>query len=305
MRLIHLLPLAGFAAAIVLPDEQVMAEVAIEDHHAGRPVVETVAGDFLDEVKHITDDIKDKASSVLDTSKNYLDDAIAYATDAENKVSERIHSVGFDIESWLANADEDESDGPHDGPHHPPHRKPPHGKPPKDGHPPHRRPPHRGHSPHKKSNQTIYQLISKSKYTTKLAKLIDEDADLVKTLNGTKANYTIFAPTDAAFEKIPEHAPKPSPEFLKALLLYHVSPHFYPAGRLAFTHTLPTLLDSATLGDRPQRLASRWGLRGLTLNFYSKVVAANIVSRRVSQLKSATPLTQIYPVRIERCHPRR
>jgi uncharacterized surface protein with fasciclin (FAS1) repeats len=85
------------------------------------------------------------------------------------------------------------------------------------------------------------KLISESKYTTKLAKLIDEYDDLVKLLNGTKANYTVFAPTDEAFEKIPHHGKKPSKEVLKSILLYHVSDDFYPAGRVLHSYTIPTL----------------------------------------------------------------
>lgn len=51
---------------------------------------------------------------------------------------------------------------------------------------------HGGHH-HHKPNLTVYELISKSRYTTKLAELIDEFPDLVKALNGTEANYTVFA----------------------------------------------------------------------------------------------------------------
>ena len=40
---------------------------------------------------------------------------------------------------------------------------------------------------------TVYELIAKSKYTTKLAALINDYPDIVDILNGTEANYTIFA----------------------------------------------------------------------------------------------------------------
>lgn len=122
-------------------------------------------------------------------------------------------------------------------------------------------------------------MIAKSKYTTKLAKLINDDAELVKVLNGTAANYTVFAPTDKAFEKIPKHHKEPSEDFIKKLLLYHVSPDFYPAGRVLHTHTIPTLYKEPALGDDfAQRLSVNVGLRGLTLDFYSRIIAINIVS---------------------------
>ncbi|KAF9639348.1 putative fasciclin domain family protein [Lasiodiplodia theobromae] len=170
---------------------------------------------------------------------------------------------------------------PHDEPPHerPPHDGPPHPRPPHDG-PPHDRPPHKGrpdHPPRHKPNQTVYELIAKSKYTTKLAKLINDDAELVELLNGTTANFTVFAPTDKAFEKIPKHK-EPSKEFIKKLLLYHVSPDFYPAGRVLHTHTIPTLYKEPALGgdDFAQRLSVNIGFKGLTLNFYSRIVAIDI-----------------------------
>ncbi|KAJ8610656.1 hypothetical protein MRB53_038435 [Persea americana] len=172
----------------------------------------------------------------------------------------------------------------HDHPHHGrgkgPHGRPPHhGPPPPHRGPPHHKKPHHGRPHHNHTvTKTVYELIAGSKYTTKLAKLISEFPDLVEALNGTAANFTVFAPTDKAFEKIPKHHPKPSKEQLKALLSYHVSPDFYPAGRILVTRTIPSLLKSAELADPalPQRLTTNIGLRGLTINFYSKVVAANI-----------------------------
>ncbi|OMP84592.1 Stabilin-2 [Diplodia seriata] len=171
---------------------------------------------------------------------------------------------------------------PRDEPPHerPPHHGPPHHGPPHDG-PPHDKPPHKGkphHPPHHKPNQTVYELIAKSKYTTKLAKLINDDPELVKLLNGTTANFTVFAPTDKAFEKIPKHGKEPSKEFIKKVLLYHISPEFYPAGRVLHTYTIPTLYKEPALGgdDFAQRLSVNIGFKGLTLNFYSRIVAINI-----------------------------
>ena len=100
----------------------------------------------------------------------------------------------------------------------------------------------------------------------------------METLNSTKANYTIFAPTDAAFEKIPKHGKKPSKEVLKSILLYHVSDHFYPAGHVLHSYTIPTLFEPESLGHK-QRLTVRVTLKGPSINFYSQIVAANKVSQ--------------------------
>ena len=222
----------------------------------------------------VWEDIEKGAKDVADRTQTLLGqtgDAFARAFDGVKDISDhayhKIHDAGCDVDSWLkaspfrayqlTSEDPDQS--------RPPHKKPPHHGPPHDGHPAH--PPHHG-----KPNQTVYQLISKSKYTTKLAKLIDEFPDLVDKLNSTDANYTVFAPTDEAFEKIPKHGKKPSKEVLEKVLLYHISDDFYPAGRVLHSYTIPTLLEPELLGHN-QRLTVRVTLRGPTINFYSKLVA--------------------------------
>ena len=215
MRFTRFLPLVPLASAIVILEE------------------------------HVFQDIEKAGRQLVLSSKNALDDALGKTIDTAksigNNAFHKIYEAGCDIESWLEGDSLDDTllDTDEEDPHHPhpPHRRPPHHG------PPHRGPPHHGgpHHGHDKPNLTVYELISKSKYTTKLAKLIDEYDDLVEALNGTKANYTIFAPTDAAFDKIPDHVKKPSKEFLKNLLLYHVTDSVYPAGRVLHSYTIPTL----------------------------------------------------------------
>ncbi|KAF7562861.1 hypothetical protein G7046_g1271 [Stylonectria norvegica] len=132
---------------------------------------------------------------------------------------------------------------------------------------------------HDLSNYTIYELISNSKYTTEFAKLVNEHDDVVKLLNSTKANYTLFAPVDKAFEDIPEHHKKPDKEFLEHLLNYHIGLDTYPASRILTTHTIPTALDEKFLGGEPQRLRISVGLTGVRVNVYSKVIAVNIKAK--------------------------
>jgi len=262
MKFSTILPFVGLSAAFVIPDEQVLSEIAIEDHR------QTQKSSWAKEVQNTVEDATHKA-------KNVLDDALSSSTATVESLSNTIYDTAFDAQAWLSTAANDAYDAWEDH-EHPPHHGPPHHG------PPHHDEPHRPHHPphHHEPNLTVYELISKSKYTTKLAKLLDDYPDLVKALNGTKANYTVFAPTDKAFERIPEHAPKPSKEDLRKILSYHVSPHFYPAGRVLATHTIPTLLEGEHLPGKhsPQRLSLNIGLRGLTVNFYSRVVAVNIVS---------------------------
>lgn len=273
MKVFSFIHLAPLAAAFVVPNQHTFQELSIESDTSTR--LERLKLD-LDHAAHC---VKSKLGLAKHAVQSSLDNALAFSHDFVTPLA----TEAFDGRAWLENNVEhlnwltdDDHKPPHDGP---PHHGPPHDGPPHHG-PPHHGPPHHGppHHPHDKPNQTVYQLISESKYTTKLAKLINDYPDLVEALNGTKANYTVFAPTDKAFEKIPDHAHKPSKEQLKKLLSYHVVDDFYPAARVLVTHTVPTLLQGEDLSEDKvaQRLSFNIGLRGLTVNFYSRIIAVNI-----------------------------
>lgn len=293
MKLVTLLPLAALTTAFVIPDEQVMSEVNVESHGKAKSII-----DKLPTKHQVITEFEDTFSRLIDTSKSAFDQAIDYAAETGEEVSTKAHETAFDTQAWLESATNRVEDLGKHGKH--------------------------GHHGHGKPNLTVYQLIAESKYTTKLAALVNEFPDVVELLNGTAANYTVstwlvltlqitnsasptacvrlylwlhilhlyssihsvqthadsdkvFAPTDSAFEKIPEHAPKPSKEVLKKILLYHVSEEFFPAGRVLVTHTIPSLLSVETLGIGPQRLGTEVSLKGLTVNFYSRIVAIDIV----------------------------
>ncbi|KAL1628854.1 hypothetical protein SLS54_001543 [Diplodia seriata] len=286
MKFAGLLPLAALGAALVIPDEAMLHELATQsESHDTLTHPEHPIDGLKDALNDLVDDTRDEFESVefglrdpFHDAKDVLGDAFDKIVDAEDAVWEKIHESGFDMDGEFSPSPPPPRDEP---PHErPPHHGPPHHGPPHDG-PPHDKPPHKGkphHPPHHKPNQTVYELIAKSKYTTKLAKLINDDPELVKLLNGTTANFTVFAPTDKAFEKIPKHGKEPSKEFIKKVLLYHISPEFYPAGRVLHTYTIPTLYKEPALGgdDFAQRLSVNIGFKGLTLNFYSRIVAINI-----------------------------
>lgn len=280
MKLFTLLQLAPLSAAFVVPEANVFNELEVN----GRaPAPETQPDsalsqiqDFLEHLKH---ELPEKAEHTLrkgcHQAHKSLDDAVAWATDAGHYAADAVDDFQqqhlndyFDGHGWLNSAvDDDEAPS-----HGPPHRGPPrHDRPPHHGPPGHGKPPHHG-----KTNRTVYELIAGSKYTTKLAGLINEYPDLVHALNTTSGKFTVFAPVDSAFEKIPKHAPKPSKEQLEKLLSYHVVPDVYPAGRVLASRTVPTLFQSESLGGQLQRLSINLSLKGLTVNFYSRVIAVNI-----------------------------
>lgn len=125
--------------------------------------------------------------------------------------------------------------------------------------------------------QTIYQLMSECPQTSKWAALIKEHDDLVQLLNSTEASHTLFVPTDEAFDRLP-FKDRPSEEYIRAALEYHIATDVYTAHDLAKTETVPTVLKEDWLGGKHQRLRAGFDLKGLNINFISKVVKPNIVS---------------------------
>jgi uncharacterized surface protein with fasciclin (FAS1) repeats len=70
-----------------------------------------------------------------------------------------------------------------------------------------------------------------------------QSAGLAETLSG-KGPYTVFAPTDKAFSKVPAETLEAlgnDPDALRGVLLYHVAEGRYPAKRLVRKGSIPTL----------------------------------------------------------------
>jgi hypothetical protein len=136
-----------------------------------------------------------------------------------------------------------------------------------------------GHHGPRQHNLTVYELIKSSKFASNFSSVLDSQKKLVKLLNSTDTNSTVFVPINRAFRGIP-HDPdkKPPAEFVEKLLQYHVGDDAYFGRDLLHKHTIPTLLKEKMLGGEPQRLRVRVGLFGTNVNFYSKVVVGNVVS---------------------------
>lgn len=260
-----ILPLAALSTAFVIPDEAISHQLIVEN----KAIADSSSSWFHEKfspVNDVAEQAKDIFSEVVDAGENAIDTALSAVSDATPKAknSFQCHKsmMAFDANEWLnggINAVEDIDLDLFDEAEHPPHHKKP-------------------HHGHHKPNLTVYELIAKSKYTTKLAKLINKYPNLVSALNGTASNFTVFAPTDKAFEKIPHHHKDIPEDILYQILAYHISPDFYPAGRVLISHTIPTLKKEEALGGEQQRIRVGLGLRGLAVNFFSRIIAINIVS---------------------------
>lgn len=138
-------------------------------------------------------------------------------------------------------------------------------------------PPHDHHGPH--TDSTLYDIITNSKHTTKLAELIKLDDDLVKLLKDPKANLTIFAPEDEAFDKLPHKDPKEVPkDLLRRVLKYHIASGTHDSQDLVHHNTLVTKLPENDLGKgMHQRLRIGFGSHGPAVNYYSKLTMVDVV----------------------------
>lgn len=262
MKLIlNLLPLAVFASAFVIPDKQIIEQLMIEKQDS-RPSWLDFDG-IQDSVEDIWSGVEVAFKDTAAFADRVFDKAISATSDTAHKANgifdSHLAMEKWDIRSWLDSPIDTIEDDEFNA--NRPHKKPDHG--------------HHGH--HDPANRTVYELITSSKHTTMLTKLINEYPDLVETLNSTAANYTIFAPTDNAFRKLPKHSKKPSKELIKKVLDYHISPEVFTTGRILASHTIPTSLKEDSLGSQAQRLRVSLSLRGLSVNFFSRIVASNFV----------------------------
>lgn len=146
------------------------------------------------------------------------------------------------------------------------------------------------------SGGTVYELIRGCAHTSRFADRIDWHPPLVALLNSSRAQHTLFVPTNDAFEH--GHGPLDDDDYdsdvvaaaaaageragdtAARLLRYHIGLGRFPAARIFGAHTLPTALREELLGGEPQRLRTSIGLRGVAVNRYSTVVAADIVRPR-------------------------
>ena len=109
--------------------------------------------------------------------------------------------------------------------------------------------------------------IASGKFDT-LAALLGE-AELVETLRGD-GPFTVFAPTDAAFEKVPDKTLEElgqDKEKLRSVLLYHVVNRRLPARKLVKRRSVKTM--------NGQSLRIRGGGKTVKVN-RARVVAADV-----------------------------
>jgi Fasciclin domain len=294
MRLLYtIVGTAAISAAFVIPDEQVLDQIAIEQ--APQPFVLKSKSS----TKSVWSSVEQKFESTDAFSQGALDNAIDGDTVARKKVIVKVgcdHAqVTLDTQGWLGA-----------------HTKSSHkidfadilvyhgGNPQK---PPVRRParPVPIHDPDQPPDQTVYDLINTSQETREFARYINKFQDIVDLLNGTAAKYTVFAPTENSFTK---WRPKNDKE-LHDILSQHISPVQYDAFSVFMARTIETTLAEETLGGYPQRLRIGFGL-GLEINFDTHITSINNVGPLIFPPQTKQRTADHNPaVRLKRRRPQR
>lgn len=286
MRLTHLiLPLAAVAplcSAFVVPDEKVLGQLRLEKQQSEQNAAELgVSSHGVDVEESDIDSDPLWALAMMNDEHDrglHAVDSYSYITAPEDRVyttqedgedgddgDDSDSDDDSDDDSDEDEDDDDDDDGEHRAPHHRPHC------------------PGSALCPAK---LTIWQLLSESRQTTRLADMLSPDTKLVTLLNSTSANHTVFAPTNRALARLLPRkkggAKQPSRKFLNRLLRYHVIPGRVGVEELvaAGLQTLPTLFNESALGKNlPQRVVVSRGFEGeAVLNWGGTIVAGDIVS---------------------------
>lgn len=232
MKPLAFLPVASLCSALVIPGQDVVLDVFSKD-----PFVKERASyaKILSSAKHFQPNKSPWCSLI---SSGQSDEPLI-----QSALSLGLNGLSSPSMQILQAEDSVPSPGPDPDPGYPdPIPPPPPGNPP-DGEPP-RRCPIPDLCP---GSSTIWELLSQSSRTSRLADLMRNDKELVELLNSTSENYTIFAPTNKGLDHQMGQLDLPS---MGNILRYHIVPGRLSLEELrAYIHqTLPTILNGTRKG---------------------------------------------------------
>ena len=120
MRLLNIVPFVALSVAFVIPDEEVMSQVAIESHQAPESALEKSPTKDQTLV-----DFENNLSKLIDASKGTLDHVLEAATEIGVEATAKAHETALDTDAWLESvAGKWENFEKHDKDNHKGHCKP-------------------------------------------------------------------------------------------------------------------------------------------------------------------------------------
>lgn len=129
-------------------------------------------------------------------------------------------------------------------------------------------------APEKDLAESVYQIIQESGHERFAALLRGQEA-LRSRLAGAEGQFTVFVPTDEAFQKLDMY--QSDEALVREMVEYHVLEGVYSVDALRGMQTVPTVLEERGTARR-QRLRVGGGGEDVVLNFYSRLLGGESVS---------------------------
>ncbi|KAJ3955593.1 hypothetical protein N0V92_007888 [Colletotrichum tropicale] len=123
-------------------------------------------------------------------------------------------------------------------------------------------------APEKDLAESVYQIIQESGHE-QFAALLRGQEVLRSRLAGAEGGFTVFVPTDEAFQKL--DMDQSGEALVREMAEYHVLEGVYSVYDLRGMQTVPTVLEEPGTGRR-QRLRVGGGGEDVVLNFYSRLL---------------------------------
>lgn len=125
--------------------------------------------------------------------------------------------------------------------------------------------------------QTVWDLIRSDRNLTRFTALLSEFDDIVGGLQAPKANFTVYAPVDEAFEQ--EVFPHDLPWFFwKFLVGYHMGPGGLSTTALNGQNTVPSFVNADIFFKNRQRISVQGTAEAISLNYRASLITPDRVS---------------------------
>ncbi|CAG8112330.1 unnamed protein product [Penicillium olsonii] len=125
----------------------------------------------------------------------------------------------------------------------------------------------------KAAPQSLWDEIQQNANLTKFAKLVGEFDDIVGGLRAPRAQLTVYAPTNEAFEH--EHFPYDLPWFYwKFLVGYHMGKGGISSEALRSQNTVSSFVNADIFFKNQQRISVQNNVDGITFNFRAKLLGS-------------------------------
>lgn len=128
-------------------------------------------------------------------------------------------------------------------------------------------------------SKTIWELIRNDNRTSKFANILGEFTNIVSVLDAPKPQFTVFVPTNEAFEH--EDFAWDLPSFYWLYLVgYHMGPGAFSRDVLSRMNTAPSFIFADIYQQYPQRISVQRLSERFALNYRARYATSDIVSSR-------------------------